>query len=1344
MSDLIKYGVIHCHTDNSMKDSALTVSQLVKKAVELGAPAITLTDHGTMIGVDDFMTQCKSAGIKGVPGVECYYQEDTQHGYTGKREHLILFAKNSDGLTAVSKIVTESNKRIDSKGYPRVNFEILKNYLGKGTIGYGNVYVTSACVGGILASELLRNDAIDNELKKLQKQLQKYKSPKDKSYLTNKRKLFEIEQKISKAILERDELEPLAKKSLKKKTRTAEMALKRGDKETYETLTSEIKVETDEIEKAKKNLVKKKDEIKSLSLKKRDLSARCKEDEVEHSKRKGIEEQIAVMESEKISEEQSYKNAVNKAKKFHELIGNNFYIELQNHFIDKEEHVMPILAKIAKELNIPVVAANDVHVYDNSPESLMARQLMRSLRYNEWEDPNVGDDQLYMKTDEEMITALKKILPTEVVNEAMENVGKILSSCDVTIGGSDHYPKFISDRKETADEALRRLAYEGIERRFPNKKDFDEKYQKRLEYELDIITSMGYSDYHLIVQDFLNFGRKLGRVSDKNLKYIWEHIENWDYHEYVDYVNTHMDEAGYSIGPGRGSAAGSLVCYLLGITSINPIRYNLLFERFLNKERVSMPDIDSDLSPRVRDLVIEYVKKKYGKDAVCCIMTRGKQKPRASIRNVARVMGDRDGKDYLELSDEMAKNVPSEVGMNFSKCKDDLKELYKDNKLATEILDNAMLIEDRLQSIGMHAAGVIISDGKPVSDYVALMWDDKFKRWKSQCDMVQSEARGLLKMDFLGLNNLSIITSALRLIKDRHAVDIDIENLPFEKEVFENIYANGFTNSVFQFESGGMKSMLRKFKPSSIDDIILLVAAYRPGPMDFIPSIIDVKNGVKKPDYVIPKMAEVLDVTYGYPVYQEQIMQIFNRFAGFTLGESDIIRRYMSKKKVDKFMAYKDQFINGLVKSGGDKKKAEAFWEQIVNFSKYAFNKSHAAAYAIVSYQTAYLKYHYPIEFSCAVMSETKIEKVPLVLADCKTLGIKVLPPNINESEKSFSVKGDAILFGMGAIKDVGDGVSPIMEEIKANGKFTSFRDYIRRAHKNKKVTEALIDAGAFDCFGSNRKALKELFPRLAESIKKYNEKQEVITKCLEDKNRLIELNNTDSKEFKAVERRLNNAIEARNNYENAFMTAKTSPISETLIERLKAEKEKIGVYVSGHPMDVYKIEGRFTNISDLEAGTKVVIVGVITDLRKIITKKSKKPMAFFNLEDKTGSIGVTCFPTAYESNGALMDEDTVVIVEGVCREETSFMDDEETVKKIILDNIREITPIKKELILHVEGLDEFAEVYEKIKAYIDPNGYQLLIHDTMLNEYRTTKLTINSEIMYKSGLKITKRTEVA
>jgi len=841
----IMNGLFHVHTDNSTKDSALTVKKLIARCKEFGVTAVTLTDHGVMTGIYDFLKQCQEAGIKGVPGVEAYVK------FTNtilSRAHMIFVAKYAIGLAAINMAVSASNlpENMDEE-FPLMNMEILNKFMGPGSKGYGHVFATSACVGGPLAQILLNNMYVDQAVAKKVAKQKEYENPESQEYQMLLKRASDIATKYEALTAERDTLTVLSKKPFVKKEKAVKVL---EGTERFAQARAELDAEIAESVAAGEKLIRIREEISRLGKERTTTNGIIKDSVIEHEKWTQIETEIQELKSTIRSEEVLFSDAKQLASELNDLFGHgNFYIELQYHGIDLEADVMPKLAVLAKELDLPVVAANDVHTATNSEDDLLARQIIRSMRYNKWEERKVGDDQLFIKTDEELSSMLAKILPTDVVAKAMDGIRVILESCSYDPGKPEHYPKYTSELKgEDANARLRRLAYEGIKNRYPNEGEWTQAHTDRLEYELETIKDMGYSDYHCIVEDLIRYGREI--------------------------VLNNPEHVGLGIGPGRGSAAGSLVCYNVGITSIDPIKYGLLFERFLNKARVSLPDIDTDYHTQFRGNVMEYSRNKYGHKAVCNIVTKSRQGVKGSIRNRARLLGSErygDTNVYMDLGDRIAKEVPKTPGITFKDCYDDLIEKFKDIADAVKIINEARLVEGVIVTYGMHAAGVIIADNDDVSEYVPLMNDPKSGALKCQCDMVEAEENGLLKMDFLGLKNLDVITSTLRKIKRRYGISIDAEKLPFDDKVFTEIFAKGLTNAVFQFESGGMKQMLRDFKPDKFEDIILLVAAYRPGPMQFIPEITAIKHGRKSPDYPIPEMESVLGVTYGYPIYQEQV-----------------------------------------------------------------------------------------------------------------------------------------------------------------------------------------------------------------------------------------------------------------------------------------------------------------------------------------------------------------------------------------------------------------------------------------------------------------------------------------
>ena len=1313
------YATTHLHSEFSQHDSTLSLNRIFEHAKKMGATAVAVTDHGNLMSVEPAKEASKKYGVRYIPGTEAYY-EDT-NAEVDKRMHLILLAKDIEGYNAISLAVTKSNSNIDNQNFPRMNDEILKECFGPNSKGYGHVIATSACVSGVIASVLLMNDTVHNNISKLVKRKLSLHDPSSPIFLSACKKLEAIKEELK----EISETIPVLNKLSKTPFVRKEKVLKtfEGTPE-YPQKKAELDAEKTRCAEAGKKVEELKEKRATLKLEESRLSEGIKPVLKDIDKIAIIDEKIAILEKELLSEEELYQNALNQAKKFANIFGkNNFYCELQYHGMPEEAKVMPIIAKIATELHLPIIAANDAHMISNSKDEQKARQIIRSLRFNKWEQASEWDKEVYMKSDEELTESLQKILPLEIVEEAMENIKKVADSCYVEFVSELHYPKFRSkDGFEDATARLRRLSREGIAWRYPDISKWTPQHEERLEYELEVITKLGFCDYLCIVEDFLRYGRLLGKIDITDERYLSDPYNMELLKELA------KDKVGLGIGPGRGSAVGSLVSYLIGITGIDPMEYGLIFERFLNVERVSMPDIDSDFKTDIRDKVIDYVKHIYGEEAVCCIMTRGTQAAKASIRNTARLLGSEkydDSSHFLSLGDAISKKIPTEVGIKLEDCKEKLFKEFGDNPDAIEIINNAMLIEGTFANVGMHAAGVIIADNGDVKQYLPLMWNDEKGQWTTQCEKDYCEANGLLKMDFLGLRNLNIITETLLRVKENTGKSIDIEKVPFEKNVFSNIFATGKTNSIFQFESGGMKKMLRQFQPTCIEDIILLVAAYRPGPMQYLDSIIAVKHGKQKPEYVIPEMETILGQTYGYPVYQEQIMQIFNKFAGFSLGESDIIRRYMSKKKTEKFAAYKDKFIAGIVSRGANPVKAEEFWTQLVEFSKYAFNKSHATAYAIVAYYTAYLKYHYPAEYLCSVMNDTKFEKLNGLINDCKTFGIPVYPADINYSDEKFSTKKDGILAGLSLVKAVGNSAENLILNRQTEGSFKSFGDFMLRTSCKKNVAENLIYAGAFDAFSKNRQALVDVVPSYVELLKKIKDKQKIID---------AEYDETDNKQVAKVERAqksLNTLIA------NLHSIAINSYGEEDYLVRLANEKDKVGAFVSGHPLDTYGQPADFhcTPVSDVEPIKEVSVMGIITNLRIVQRKKDGANLAFFTLEDQTGMIEINCFTSTYADFKDLIVEDTAVIISGNCFEEIDSIT-EETVLKINAKSLKKLNMKKDRIIIEIASPMEWNDIiYGKIKPYRDNNGLELVVFDKMNGLFRNTDILINSAILEVEGV---------
>ena len=731
----LNYGVIHFHSEHSLNDSASKMEDIVARCKELGAPALALSDHGTLTGIFDFISLCNKYGIKPVPSVELYVEE-----VGAKRSHALLIPKDSEGYHAMCNVVTESNKNIVD-GKPITTNALLEKYFGESAPAHGHAFFTSACMGGILSNVLLRNTILSANIETIEKKIKSLDSPNEPGYKKMKERINEIVAEISAATEEIHSLEKIAKRSFLKR----EKAILSATGEEKENMPASLDADKNESNNAKEKINELKSKKIALSKEKMDISDVCKAREKDHSKWITLNEKLQMLKSEFIPEEKLKKETIKRAKYYEKIFGkDNFYIELQNHRIPAEIKVMPILAEIAEETGLPVVATNDAHMIGNSADELKARQIMCSLRYNVWMDMQESDKELYIKTDDELRSILCEIIPEYIVDKAMTGIGDILSNCNIVFDHKNHYPKFKSNVEgQSAEDYLKEMAYNGISWRYPNGQ-WTEKHQERLDYELSIIKKLGVCDYLCIVEDFLKYGRLLGKIDLNDPRYLADPYNMELLQELA------KDRVGLGVGPGRGSAVGSLVCYLIGITGVDPIKYNLLFERFLNVDRVTMPDIDSDFKPDIRDKVLDYVKNKYGAEAVCCIMTKDTRQAKAAIRDCARLLGSEkhgDTKVYLSLGDVIAKAVPKVLNVKLEDCWDDLVANFADNADAMTILHNAKLVEGTFKNIGMHAAGVIISDNGDVKQYVPLMYISGTGQFATQCDKEEAENCGLLKMD---------------------------------------------------------------------------------------------------------------------------------------------------------------------------------------------------------------------------------------------------------------------------------------------------------------------------------------------------------------------------------------------------------------------------------------------------------------------------------------------------------------------------------------------------------------------------------------------------------------------
>lgn len=1304
-------GSIHTHSMFSIFDSNLKVQDIVRIAKEMGANSIALTDHGNCMGYWDFMDACKKADINGVPGVEFYVE-----GVEGTREHLICLAKNSNGWKTIGKAITESNKNIvDGKPI------LIKEVLCKWFEGGEDVIATSACTSGVLASKILVNNIYFKKADKIRKRQAKKISPSDKEYLELKEKFDALDNEIKELTDQKREKKFISEKKYIARTKAA---YKRDDKEELARIAEEQKeseAAMTELPILQKKIDKLRKEIKPIKEEKKK-----KEESIERWNE--YQEKIDEILFSLVSEDEIAKNALSELKFYQKVFGkNNFYIELQNHGYEDEKIAMKHLARLAIDQRVPVVASNDIHYA--TKEDGMTRQYLFASHYS-WRTVNATDLELYFKTDEELCEMLKEIAPEFLAREAIKNIKTILDSCHVEVEYSSHYPVFPC--KEGAKTRLRNLAEAGKEKII----DWTQEYEDRYQHELSVIESLGFSDYLCIVEDFCTYARIIGKLDITT--------EEFKEHEFdVEYLKKLSEnQVGEGIGPGRGSAAGSLICYLIGLTNLDPIKYNLLFERFLNPERVTMPDIDTDIAVDIRQQTIRYIKNRYGENAVCCIATQGTLKAKASIRAAGRAYASKLIKETKEkLSDETDELTDDEtedtdellsVDDDSSDVAKKIKSLILDivaklcnvcseesllesdeaiTSVATEwdkthkgnhaknIYEIAKTLEGCLGNIGVHAAGIVIADCEDISDNIPLMDSPNSSIMASQCDLNWVEPAGNLKMDLLGLRNLSIITVAEREILKNQGKRISLGDIDFSDEIISKIFAMGNTDNVFQFESDGMKQTLKSFRPKTFDDLVLLNAVYRPGPQQYIPDITAVKNGKKKPDYLLPEMEEVLGSTYGKPVFQEQIMQIFNRFAGFSLGEADIIRRYMSKKKTEAFLKYKDKFIEGFVSRGANKEKTEKFWDELVSFSEYAFNKSHAAVYSLIAYVTAHLKYFYPKEYAVGVLNYTSVDKMGKVVQSIINDKVAIDRPDVNKSKEGFSINDNKVLFGLKAIKGVANSANNIVE-VRKNGPYTSLIDFVERTSADKTAVEALIKAGAFDSLYKNREPLQEAFPEISRIINRLKTIDERLEKGTKNTSKYLKEKDLLKDDLKTI----------------------IPEFKDEKAKKLEEEKEVLGYYVSEHPMDnlLYPAGLSFKYIKDLTPSNKPeTIVCLVTDLRVVYRKKDKKPMAFFTAFDKTGEIPCAVFADDFEDN---VITNGLFVLSGTLKSK----DDNNT---FVVKKSSVFTERKKEVSISVPNRDYWVDIQPKVDVYTELCGCPLRVYIEDEGTYIETNLLVSEDI---------------
>ncbi|AJE03771.1 DNA polymerase III subunit alpha [Geobacter pickeringii] len=896
--------------------------------------------------------------------------------------------------------------------------------------------------------------------------------------------------------------------------------------------------------------------------------------------------------------------ALDVARWYADLFPDRYYIELQENTLPEQDKANKGLLEVARELALPLVATNDCHYLNREDarahEVLLCIQTGKTM--NDASRMRFSADEFYVKTPEEMAAAF------HYAPEAITNTVKIAERCNLELDlKTYHFPRYVPPEGQTLDDVLEGEAHQGLEARLvaikaknPNlTPEQEEGYHKRLRIELDCIKQMGFPGYFLIVADFINWAK----------------------------------DHGIPVGPGRGSAAGSLVAYSIRITDIDPIPYNLLFERFLNPERISMPDIDVDFCQDRREEVIQYVTEKYGRDKVCQIITFGTMSARAVIRDVGRAMD----MTYGEV-DKIAKLVPEVLGISLDKAlqqEPKLKEMGEADPRVKELLDVALCLEGLARHASTHAAGVVVAPDI-LEEFCPVYKDQKSGSLTTQYSMKYVEKIGLVKFDFLGLKNLTVIDNAVKMIRVGKRPDFDIAALRDDDEESYKLLQAGNTTGVFQLESSGMKELLTKLKPSCFEDIIAVCALYRPGPLGsgMVDDFIDRKHGKKKVVYDLPQLEPVLKDTYGVIVYQEQVMQIARSLGGYSLGGADLLRRAMGKKDPAEMAKQRDIFLEGAKNGGIDLQKAGAIFDLMAKFAEYGFNKSHSAAYALVAYQTAYLKAHYPVEFMAALLTEDmgNTDKVVKNISDCREMGIEVLPPDINASHLSFRVLGNSIRFGLGAVKNVGESAIEAIIEARQEGEFKDIFDFCERVDLrkvNKRVVEALIKCGAFDSTKARRSQLMAVLEDAMTIGQKIQQEKESAQVSLFGTEEIVRTNG---------------------NGKGKVQLPDLPEWDDKML--LGLEKEALGFFITGHPLGRYEKEiRRFATADTATLGeradkSEVKVCGVVASLKELITKKGDR-MAFATLEDLVGSVEMVVFPETFAASSELLKSDDPLLVTG-------------------------------------------------------------------------------------------------
>ena len=1287
-------GNIHGHTMFSVKDSALTVRDYLRTVKDLGGKGAVLTDHGVLTGIPDLIRASKETGIKGIPGIEMYITRKDDPA----RSHLVLIAKDYLGYQAIMRAATAAQENL-VHGFPCLEEERLNDFFGSMQDAHGHVIATSACALGVLNSILLKNYTLDEELRMIHAKMDALDADAIASCPGMKDRLDALDTEIQEKKARLNSMNELARQKFAQREKSLASRKGRGeDVSAEEELLLKAKAESEEAAQEAEALTS---DLNALREERKALAEPFRAAEKVYAKYRKLQDQADAAEAGRIPDADLNSLALQKAFWYGAVFGmQDFFLEFQNHGLDMEKVCYPKLAELYRILHtagIRAVASNDTHYALGTEDDVRARWLVRSMRFNHAEEEHPSDNTYGMLSDEDLLERLDQLIPHDIAEESVWNIGTILDACQVDFPEAHHFPKFETGTGETAIAYLRRMAEEGIERRYAGRAGWTEEHAKRLEYELSVIEELGYADYLDIVEDFLREGRRLG--------------------------TDNPEQVGMGVGPGRGSAVGSLVCYLTGITDIDPMRFGLLFERFLNRDRVSYPDIDSDFGTEVRGKVIDYVKERYGEHGVCCIITHGTQAARASIRSAARILADRDhSTDYGKAADLLCSVIPEGQKITLSDCDASFQSITACDPAATELLAHARLIEGVVTQYGMHAAGVIIADNGDVGEYIPLAYNPDQGQWMSQYTAPDDEKlAGLLKMDFLGLNNLDIITDTLRLIRKNHGISLNMTEIgrsltdgrttPFDVmpgSCIDEIFAKGRTNGVFQFESQGMKSLLRRFRPRTIEDIALLNAVYRPGPMQYIDRICDAHAKGVMPDQILPQLNTILTDTYGYPVYQESVMRICHEIAGMTMGQADMVRWAMSKKKTGVLKTFHEPFTQGLVRAGATARQAEDYWAELQSFASYGFNKSHAVAYAFVAFYTAWLKYNYPCEYMTALLNHSESSDIPELIRECRALGIQILPPDLNRSESGFTCMDNRILFGLSSIR----GIKSAADQVVSERPFSGLEDFLARSAVSDSAARTLILCGALDAFHRNRTVMAAMVEPVRDTVRCLRKATEARQKAEEDAR--------DPEEGYAAKalRALKKAQEKEAAYQ-AMLDEQHYPdtADEPLRTLAKYESDYLGIPVSWDPIAEYGsiwMQESAVPISDAIPGQNGVFCGIVTGLSTRLRKSDGLPMAFFTLQDSTGEIPVCCFVNQYAQYGSVLRDGAGVRIEG----RTETRDGRTQLVCSSAAPLPEHLPVVE---MHVSDLTQYKKHIELVRLYAG-NDYVLVLIDDLTHEERSFK----------------------